>query len=120
MGKDGPSPNSSDERICDKIDDRRNCVYIVASRNLDTRYGTHVKKIRKQKQDEREAQALRVAQAQDVAKRLLAEQQATAENRYEFETQVDENRRQCEIQELAKQRRAYQRDERLQGGETAA
>ncbi|KAH8389935.1 hypothetical protein KR200_004266 [Drosophila serrata] len=103
------------EKICDKIDDRRNCVYNVANRNLNTRFGIHVKEMRKKEQDAREVQAVRVMQAQGVAKRLLAEKQATAEDRYEFETQVDENRRQCEIQELAKQRRAYQLEERKQG-----
>ncbi|KAH8234069.1 hypothetical protein KR038_000829 [Drosophila bunnanda] len=102
------------EMICDKIDDRRNCVYNVANRNLNTRFGIHVKEMRQKEQDARAAQAIRVTQAQGVAKRLLAEKQAAAENRYEFETQVDENRRQCEIQELAKQRRAYQLEEKKQ------
>ncbi|KAH8254656.1 hypothetical protein KR032_011563 [Drosophila birchii] len=102
------------EKICDIIDDRRNCVYNVAYRNLNTRFGEHVKQMRKKEHEFREKQAVSVFQAQGVAKKLLAEKQATAEDRYEFEIQVDENRRQCEIQELAKKRRAYQLEERKQ------
>ncbi|KAH8301742.1 hypothetical protein KR059_010307 [Drosophila kikkawai] len=103
------------EKICDKIDDRRNCVYTVATRNLSTRYNTHVNEMRKKEHEARAAQGLRVFQAQDVSKRVLAEKQAATEDRYEFEVQVDENRRQCERQELAKQRRAYQLEEKKQG-----
>ncbi|KAH8285433.1 hypothetical protein KR054_009151 [Drosophila jambulina] len=102
------------EKICDKIDDRRNCVYIVAARNLDTRYGAHVKAMRQKEHEMRAALALRVSQAQGVAKQLLADKQATAEDRYEFETQVDENRRQCEREVLATKRRAYQLEEKEQ------
>ncbi|XP_017062017.1 trichohyalin [Drosophila ficusphila] len=107
------------ERICDAIDDRRNCVYIVARRNLDTRYGTHVKRLRQKQLQEREEQALLVSRAQEVQKRRLQEQQANAEERHAFETQVDEGRRQCEREMLAKERRAYQLEERKQDAEKA-
>ncbi|XP_016927964.2 cilia- and flagella-associated protein 45 [Drosophila suzukii] len=105
------------ERICDAIDDRRNCVYIVASRNLNTRYGSHVKQLRQKRQEEREEQALRVSQVQKVMQKKLEERQEQAEDRHAFETQVDENRRQCELQMLAKERRAYQLKEREQDAE---
>ncbi|XP_016972368.2 trichohyalin [Drosophila rhopaloa] len=105
------------ERICDAIDDRRNCVYIVASRNLDTRYGSHVKKIRQKRIQDREEKALVVSRAQQVQQRKLEERQANAEDRYEFETQVDENRRQCEREVLAQERRKYQLVEREQDAE---
>ncbi|XP_039482766.1 uncharacterized protein LOC120446055 [Drosophila santomea] len=105
------------ERICDAIDDRRNCVYIVASRNLDSRYGSHVKQLRQKCQEERELQALRVAQAQQVLQKKLEDRQLNAEDRHAFETEVDQNRRQCEREILAKERRAYQKLEREQDAE---
>ncbi|XP_017124345.1 trichohyalin [Drosophila elegans] len=105
------------ERICDAIDDRRNCVYIVASRNLDTRYGSHVKKLRQKRIQERADRAVVVSQAQQEQQRKLEERQAKAEDRYSFETQVDENRRQCEREMLARERRRYQLVERQQEAE---
>ncbi|KAI8039878.1 hypothetical protein M5D96_007303 [Drosophila gunungcola] len=113
----GEDLRGADERICDAIDDRRNCVYIVASRNLDTRYGSHVKKLRQKRIQEREDRALVVSQAQQERQRKLEERQAKAEDRYSFETQVDENRRQCEREMLARERRRYQLVERQQEAE---
>lgn len=109
--------NPSDERICDAIDDRRNCVYIVANRHLESRYGTHVKQIRQKTLDDRAKLAIRVSAEQEVAKKELQERMARMEDHYAFEVEVDENRRQCERQELASQRRAYQKVEKEQNAE---
>ncbi|XP_026841764.1 trichohyalin [Drosophila persimilis] len=105
------------ERICDVIDDRRNCVYQVATRQLDGRYNAHIKETRAKKQREREERAVRVCRLQQAGKKKLEERQATLEDRYEFETQVDEARRQCELEELAKQRKAYQLVEKQEAEE---
>ncbi|XP_017070118.2 trichohyalin [Drosophila eugracilis] len=105
------------ERICDAIDDRRNCVYIVASRNLDSRYGRHVKELRQKRQQDREQKAILVCRAQKALERKLEERQIKEEDRHAFETEVDQNRRLCEIEVLAKQRRAYQLVEREQDAE---
>ncbi|XP_068146086.1 LOW QUALITY PROTEIN: trichohyalin [Drosophila tropicalis] len=99
------------ERVCDAIDDRRNCVYLVASRNLSSRYNTHVKQIRADQIAAREARAVRVCQMQQAKKRQADERTHVEEDRYEFEVNVDEERRQCEIKELARQRKAYQLEE---------
>ncbi|XP_017097389.2 trichohyalin [Drosophila bipectinata] len=105
------------ERICDAIDDRRNCVYIVANRHLESRYGTHVKQLRQKLLNDREKQAIRVSAEQEVAKKELQERMARLEDHYAFEVEVDENRRQCERQVLASQRRAYQKVEKEQNAE---
>jgi len=76
-----------------------------------------VKQLRQKRQEEREEQALRVSQVQKVMQKKLEERQEQAEDRHAFETQVDENRRQCELQMLAKERRAYQLKEREQDAE---
>ncbi|EDW73860.1 uncharacterized protein Dwil_GK19465 [Drosophila willistoni] len=99
------------ERICDAIDDRRNCVYLVASRNLSSRYNTHVKQMRADQIAAREARAVRVCQMQQAKKRQTEDRQHVEEDRYEFEIKVDEERRQCELRELANQRKAYQLEE---------
>ncbi|XP_022229741.2 uncharacterized protein LOC111079049 [Drosophila obscura] len=105
------------ERICDVIDDRRNCVYQVATRHLDGRYNAHVKETRAKQHRDREERAVRVCRLQQASKKKLEERQASLEDRYEFETQVDEGRRQCELEELAKQRKAYQLVEKREAEE---
>ncbi|BFG05630.1 trichohyalin [Drosophila madeirensis] len=105
------------ERICDVIDERRNCVYQVAARHLDGRYNAHLKETRAKQHRDREERAVRICRLQQAGKRQLEERQASLEDRYEFETQVDEGRRQCEQQELAKQRKAYQLVEKREAEE---
>ncbi|KAH8402066.1 hypothetical protein KR009_009519 [Drosophila setifemur] len=105
------------ELICDAIDDRLNCVYTVASRNLDSRYGTHIKQIRQKQVEDREKRAQVVCRAQQMATKKLQDRQENLEDRYAFEVEVDDNRRKCEREVLASQRRAYQLVERDQDAE---
>jgi len=60
----------------------------VASRNLNTRYGSHVKQLRQKRQEEREEQALRVSQVQKVMQKKLEERQEQAEDRHAFECEM--------------------------------
>ncbi|XP_030387315.1 trichohyalin [Scaptodrosophila lebanonensis] len=99
------------DRVCDAIDDRRNCVVQVAHRNLDSRYNKHVRHIRYTNFNEREARAMRVHEMQQEGKRKAEELEAQLLERHEAEVHIDDERRQCQLEELAKQRRAYQKEE---------
>ncbi|KAH8400480.1 hypothetical protein KR222_001089, partial [Zaprionus bogoriensis] len=100
------------DQIREAIDDRINCVVQVARRNLQTEHKNQVEKMRSGQLRDRQTGALRIWQLQQAKKRQMDSSVAETEERYDAEVQMDEARRQCEIEVLAKQRRAYQLEEK--------
>ncbi|ALC41900.1 maker85 [Drosophila busckii] len=102
------------ERISNAIDDRIICVDVTARRELDKRYNQQLKDMRAKQICEREARALAVCCAQRAQQTGELKQQQSIVDRHEAETEMDEARRQCQKQQLAKERHAYELVEREQ------
>lgn len=95
-----------------QIQDRVDCVAVTTRRNLDKRYNSTVKATRAKIVAEQRARALHIDQLQKAAARKEMEHDEGIQERYEFECDANQARRECEIAELAKQRRLYQEEER--------
>ncbi|ALC41894.1 Crtp, partial [Drosophila busckii] len=102
------------EKMCDSIQDRLNCVSNVAHRKLDRRFNEDVLRMRALKIRERDARAARVGQLMKAKERKEQEQQDGYMAQYELEVEIDEARRQCQKEDLANKRRAYEAEERKQ------
>ncbi|XP_060657868.1 axoneme-associated protein mst101(2)-like isoform X1 [Drosophila nasuta] len=105
------------EKICNKIDDRVICVDNARRRHLDTRYNVAVNTMRNKIIQNREKQAVEVCRQQEASKQQNRKLHEEIVDRYDVEVEMDEARRQCQIEELSKQRRAYQRIEQRQARE---
>ncbi|XP_034478743.1 trichohyalin-like [Drosophila innubila] len=105
------------ENICDAIDDRVICVDQVKRRKLDTRSGQDIKAIREKEIRDREALAVQLCREQQAKKRQDEEHQRELVERHDSEVQADETRRLCRLDELRKERIAYQKEERKQDEE---
>lgn len=99
------------EKIQAAIDDRINCVGLVTSRNLSARYNKQLKNMREEQIQRKEVTARRVYKLQQAKQQEQNTLEENAVEKYEFEVMADEARRQCQVQELGKQRRAYQQEE---------
>lgn len=67
--------------------------------------------MRTEQQRKRDENARRVYKVQQSKEQQQQRLQEIAEEKYEFEVLADEARRQCQLEELGKQRRAYQQEE---------
>ncbi|EDW00654.1 myosin-10 [Drosophila grimshawi] len=106
------------ESMCDQIDDRVICVDTTRRRNLDARYSKTLKAMIANKIKAREDRAIQLCRMQQANKRNDQELQDNVQERYETEVQMDEGRRQCQLEDLSKQRRAYELEERKQNEES--
>lgn len=96
-----------------QIQDRVDCVAETMRRNMDKRFNSTVKALKAKVIAAKDARARRISQMQKAAERKEMEYNDGIQEKYEFECDVNQARRECEVAELAKQRRAYQEEERL-------
>ncbi|ALC41895.1 Crtp, partial [Drosophila busckii] len=101
-------------RNCEAIEDRLHCVSATAQRRLSKRYNQQVKDMRAELIRKRDAHIDSIAVKHAAAEREAAASEQQLEDKYAFEVEVDEARRKCELQELAKQRRAYELEDKQQ------
>lgn len=97
-----------------EIKQRVDCVAETTRRNLNSRFNVTVKAARAKKIAVKDAAILRIHQLQQAVERKEMKYNEGIQERYEFECDVNQARRECEVAELAKQRRAYQQEERNQ------
>ncbi|TDG51039.1 hypothetical protein AWZ03_002694 [Drosophila navojoa] len=102
------------ERIREQINDRVICVDVTRRRNLDKRYNVEYKKAIAAKIKERAKVAQELGEMMRENECREKAYQTELVDRYQAEVEMDEGRRQCEKDELARQRRAYEREDRLQ------
>ncbi|KAH8384776.1 hypothetical protein KR093_007885, partial [Drosophila rubida] len=102
------------EKVCDSIDDRVVCVDNARRRNLDRRYNKDLQAMRAKQIRNRELAAIKVCRQIQAQKRTVRHIDEQNETRYEAEIEMDEARRQCQFEQLAKERRAYQKIEQAQ------
>ncbi|KAH8297396.1 hypothetical protein KR044_011233, partial [Drosophila immigrans] len=105
------------EKICDHIDQRIRCVNLVAHRNLGNRYNKQILDMRANDVQVKEERAVKVCQLHQEGNRRREEAQAKMEEECQFKEELDEVARKCRREELSKQRRAYEMEERKRGGE---
>ncbi|KAH8384775.1 hypothetical protein KR093_007880, partial [Drosophila rubida] len=104
------------EKICDQIDDRIRCVNQVAQRSLGNRYNRQMVDMRDSLNRIKEERAMQVCRLQQQAKRSREEAQAELEEEGDAKREMEELTRKCQREELAKQRRADEKLQRLQMG----
>ncbi|XP_034108087.1 axoneme-associated protein mst101(2)-like [Drosophila albomicans] len=102
------------EKICDQIDHRIQCVNRVAQRNLDKRYNKQILNMRASHIRVKEERAKQVCRLHQEGKRKREEVQAAIEAESQAKENQDEAARKCHREELAKQRRTYEQEERRQ------
>ncbi|XP_030554397.1 axoneme-associated protein mst101(2)-like [Drosophila novamexicana] len=102
------------ERICDKITDRIICADVTRRRTLDTRYNKDFKANLAKRIRDRENRAIQICRLHQENKRQAQDHERQVGEQYDTEVLMDEGRRQCEINELSRQRRAYELEERRQ------
>ncbi|KAM8711127.1 hypothetical protein ACLKA7_000288 [Drosophila subpalustris] len=100
------------ESIRESIEDRVLCVDQVRRRKLDARSGTDAKAMRAKEVLEKEARAIQLCRAQQAKREQDEEQQRQVEEHYDAKVQADAERRICRLEELRKERIAYQEEER--------
>ncbi|XP_064538116.1 axoneme-associated protein mst101(2)-like isoform X2 [Drosophila montana] len=105
------------ENTCDKINDRIICADVTRRRTLDTRYNKDFKAMIAKRIGDRENRAIQLCRLQQEKKRRAQDQQKHVGAQYDTEVQIDEGRRQCKIDQLSKQRRAYELENRTQAKE---
>ncbi|XP_062130643.1 trichohyalin-like [Drosophila sulfurigaster albostrigata] len=102
------------EHIYGKIEDRVICVDKVMRRKLDSRNGRAIKTLRENQIRDREAIAIELCRVQQAKQREEEEHQREIVEHHDVEVNADADRRLCRVEELRKERIAYQKEERKQ------
>ncbi|XP_064537879.1 trichohyalin-like [Drosophila montana] len=105
------------ERICEQIENRIICVDVTKRRYLEARSNKAFKTMHTRVMPERDAWSKQICRMEQANTRKAQDLQEKLKNRYEFEVEIDEARRQCQKEELSNQRRAYELEERRQAEE---
>lgn len=98
--------------MCSEIDDRVLCVDLVKRRKLDAQYGKKIKELRDKRILKKEACAVQLCYQAQAEKRLAQSHQVRVINQHDEQIKLDEELRQCKLNELSQQRRAYELEDR--------
>ncbi|TDG51040.1 hypothetical protein AWZ03_002695 [Drosophila navojoa] len=100
--------------ICEEIGDRIVCVDTVKKRRLNTDAAKGIKQQMAERIQRKEQLAIELCRQQQAQRRRAEELEQQVVDRFEEDMLVEQARRECRLQELAKERRAYELEQQQQ------
>ncbi|EDW09685.1 trichohyalin [Drosophila mojavensis] len=100
--------------ISEEIDDRTVCVDTVKKRHLNTDSAKGIKQQMAERIQRKEQLAIQLCRQQQAQRRQAEELEQQVVERFEEDMLVEQARRECRLQELVKERRAYELEQQQQ------